>query len=144
MSDCQSCGSRPVSPSKRVIRESRYPMPVVKDNGCLLFKKVAPALPGYVHDPNNPKLLKPDKVPCAERITLPVLQRTGQYVIMNQCNHIDCKEWRGKEVTDDICSTCPFRNMPSKTSPIAIRAKGGLPTKGFVGAPSDDNTQPSQ
>jgi hypothetical protein len=82
--------------------------PIVKDDGSLLFKTIAPNLPGYSHDPVNAKRLIPDSLPCAKRITLPLLQRNGKYSIMNKCNHTEC-ELRGNEVNKDICSKCIFR-----------------------------------
>lgn len=100
---------------KRIISKREHSVPVIKEDGSLLFKKVAPTMPGYVHDRHNPKLLRPDKVPCTERITLPVLRRNGKYEILNQCNHIEC-DHRGEEVNDEICGQCSMRNMPTKNS----------------------------
>jgi len=112
MSNC--CG-------KPTLNERKHEPPIPKEGGVLLFKKVAPTLPGYVHDAHNPKLLRPDKVPCDSRITLPLLGKHGKYTIVNRCNHIDCGQ-RGKDVNDDICSVCLFRNLPSAKSPtVAVQ-----------------------
>lgn len=117
-------------------------MPIIKADGSLLFKKVAPVLPGYKHDQNNVKLLRPDRVPCDSRLTLPVLEHNGKYHIMNQCNHIDC-EMRGMDVNDEICRACPLRNIPSEKSPIVAHIEGRVPTDADR-KPFDDNTPPSQ
>jgi hypothetical protein len=100
---CLDCGRQP---TERVIREE----PIVKPGGNLLFQKLAPSLPGYTHSVDNPKLLIQDNVPCAHRITLPILQRTGGYSILNQCNHVKC-EMRGMDVNTEICTACKLRDL---------------------------------
>jgi hypothetical protein len=104
---CRGCVS-----SRQRVRTT----PIVKDDGSLLFKKVAPALAGYVHDTHNPKRLIPDAMPCTERITLPVLDN-GSYWIMNRCNHIDCLR-RGQDVNREICGSCPDRKTHISRQPL--------------------------
>lgn len=128
---CGTCADRATSAAKRIIDKHKYPEFTVKPDGSLLFKKAAPVLPGYKHNPHNVKLLNPDTVPCKDRITLPVLRRGGNYEILNQCNHFDC-EMRGKDVNDEICRACPLRNIPSKKSPIVARQEGRIPTEADV------------
>lgn len=104
MAKCMSCGSTP----NRVLAERKYPQPIVKEDGSLLFKTIAPTLPGYKHDVANAKRLIPETVPCQKKMTLPVLQRNGKYVIMSKCNHPQCN-LRGEEVTPEICGKCSLR-----------------------------------
>lgn len=118
--------------------QRKYPIPVIKEDGSLLFKSVAPVLPGYHHHPDNVKLLVPDSVPCTERITLPVLSRGGKYSVMNRCNHVTC-EMRGAEVNAEICQACPLRVKPGEKSVVLERLKGQIPQ-----LPSVDSTPPSQ
>lgn len=122
-SGCAGCTPGAAYSSQRKINAQKYPQPTVKEDGSLLFKTLAPSLPGYSHDPINTKRLIPDTLPCTKRMTLPVLQRDGKYVVMNKCNHSECK-LRGQEVNKDICSTCDFRvplrvvSQLSSTPPI--------------------------
>lgn len=108
---CRSCGGSQIpSPSTIITAEQtilRDQKPVAEPDGSLLFDRIAPTMVGYVHDRANPNRLKPDLVPCTERITLPVLGRSGVWV-MNQCNHLECPK-RGQTVDEEICSECPFR-----------------------------------
>lgn len=112
-SGCAGCTPGAAYSSQRKISAQKYPQPTVKEDGSLLFKTIAPNLPGYSHDPINTKRLIPDTLPCTKRMTLPVLQRDGKYVVMNKCNHTECN-LRGQEVNKDICSTCTLRVIPSR------------------------------
>lgn len=109
---CPGCSSRP----KRQLIKDRRDVPVVKEDGSLLFKRVAPTMPGYVHHPHNMKLLVPDKMPCTQRITLPVMSN-GNYWLMNRCNCPECP-LRGEDVNDDICGQCDYRLTTPKRVPL--------------------------
>lgn len=111
---CRGCSPGTAYSSRNMINAEKCPQPIVKEDGSLLFKTVAPTLPGYNHDPINSKRLIPDSLPCTKRLTIPLLQRNGKYVIVNQCNHIECG-MRGEEVNKDICSACPLRVLPRVT-----------------------------
>jgi hypothetical protein len=104
---CGGCGG-PMT--KRKARMDEKQKPIVKDDGSLLFTKIAPALPGYRHDPDNPKRLIADLVACFHRLTLPMMLKDGTYRVVNQCNNPVC-QWRGKEVDNSICKDCPLRNV---------------------------------
>ena len=114
---CGSCG-KPSEYARPEIMALDKSKPELEPNGGLLFKTVAPTVPGYVHDRENPKRLLPDFVPCTERITLPVLTNDG-YWIMNRCNHIECP-MRGKDVDEDICDSCDFRIVNEPPKPLEV------------------------
>lgn len=97
--------------AEQVLLKEKNPM--ADADGGLTFDKIAPTMVGYVHDPINPKRLIPDKVPCTQRITLPVLGKDGKVWVMNQCNCIGCP-LRGQTVDDEICGSCEFRKERTK------------------------------
>lgn len=102
---CISCKSRE-RVTISLAREGKFQ---VQEDGSLLFERIPQKdKVGYTRDPFNKYRLVPTHLPCAKRITQPVLQRTGVYTVMNQCN-CPGHPLRGQEVTPDDCKACPLR-----------------------------------
>lgn len=82
--------------------------PIIKSDGSLLFAGAAPRKEGYTHDPENPRRLIIDSIPCVYRMTAPLLHSNGHLTTFNQCNNPDC-QLRGQSVNQDICKDCSLR-----------------------------------
>lgn len=89
---------------------------VVHDDGSIEYPEgtlppnVSPKAPnGYTMDPDNPRLFRPNWLPCLKRLCGVKKNKDGTINMTMICTNGEVKQHFMRQVQTDVCSQCPLR-----------------------------------